>query len=93
MTKKEIKEYVESIIEFEMTEADLPREDTYETVITNALWAYDYDKITKDDLMAISDYLDYGLDINKVDEIKSKHQKSRAYQRELRARKRASRER
>ena len=91
MTEEEIKQYVEEIIENLCNEDDLVREEVIECSMLNCLEHYYEEKITREDIILCSKYLEYEIDIDWIDEVNQKRKKSRDYQRERRKKKRTAR--
>ena len=70
MTREEIKNYIEEAFEWHMAESGMEREEVYETVVMNAVYAYYNDHIELEDLMGMMEELEFELDVERVKEIK-----------------------
>ena len=79
MTNEQIKNHVEGLIESLMEEGGLEREEVLDAALMNCLWQYDYDEISREDLVSMAKYLEADIDIDLIDEVKASHQKQRAY--------------
>ena len=67
MTKEEIKNYIENIIEYNCSESDLEREDVLYSAILTAIYHYELKEISKEDLLQCADYLEFALDMEEID--------------------------
>lgn len=85
MSQNEIENHVEELIESLMEEGGLEREEVLDATLMNCLWQYDYDEISREDLVSMAKYLDIDIDIDLIDEVKASHQKQRAYRKAHRA--------
>ena len=79
MLKQELKNSIEEIIANQMELSDLSREDVLESAVFYYLEQYFNDEISKQELIEIGDYLEYPIDLEKVEKLKTKHQKQKQY--------------
>lgn len=85
MNQNEIENHIEGLIESLMEEGGLEREEVLDAALMNCLWQYDYDEISREDLVSMAKYLEADIDIDLIDEVKASHQKQRAYRKARRA--------
>lgn len=79
MTKEEIKKVAEEMIEAQCDESGCVREEVLEVSTFCFLEKYIRDEITKEDLVALSSYLETPLNMEEVDKLKEKRKKQAAY--------------
>lgn len=92
MTKEQIKQMAEEMIENQMSESDLEREEVIEVSMFCFLDDYIYDKITKEDLLEFATYLCYPLDMEYVEALKAKRKKQAEYRARYKAKKKLERQ-
>ena len=80
MNKNEIKQLVEENIQFHSEEFGLEREEAVDIVFKNFVIDYEFEKISKEDLLQCVEYLGYEIDIDTLD----KEIEARRIQREKR---------
>ena len=79
MTKEQIKKTVEDMIELQRDESGLSEEEVIDVTAYSFAHQYVYGELTKEDLVALCEYLNFPLDMERVDELKAKYEKRRAY--------------
>ena len=90
MTKEEVKNYVEDIIDYHCDEFGLEREEVIETVMINIIFSYERNELTKEDLLKCADYLEYELDMDVIDADIEKRKAQREKRRLSKQRKKAN---
>ena len=66
MNDKEVKEYVDALVD-RLCGNKFKREEIIESIIIELVYQYEMKKLTKEDLAKCSKYLNYPLDIKEVD--------------------------
>lgn len=79
MTKEEIRVKAEEMIEAQMDESGLSREEVLEVSAICFLEQYMADEISREDLVELGEYLDFPFNMEKVKELKAKRQKQAEY--------------
>ena len=79
MTKEEIIKTAEDMIDMQLTETGLSREEVKEPSVFIFVHWYINGELTKKDLKALSEYLDYPLDMERADELKTSHVERAGY--------------
>ena len=92
MTKEQIKQISEDIIEGEIQESGLEREDVIESVVFYFLDKYIRDEITREEFMEACNYLEYPVDMELVETIKTKRKKQAEYRARYKAKKKLERQ-
>lgn len=92
MTKEQIKQIAEEMIEAQIYESGLEREDVIETSMLCFLDDYIKDEIAKEDLLEFATYLCYPIDIEAVEALKSKRKKQAEYRARYKAKKKLERQ-
>ncbi len=91
MTKKEIKQMVNDMIEGQMEESNLTREEVMEPTMLSLVYMYYDDKIELKDLCTALDYLGYTYDESELEKGKqeriTRKEKRHAYKAKQRERK------
>ena len=75
MTKEEIKRTAEEMIEAQCYESGLVREEVLEPSTLSFVEKYIHDEISREDLIQLSDYLEYPLNMEEVDKLKERRKK------------------
>ena len=93
MTKTEIIQYANDLIDSLCYEAECERDESIdELAMVNIVYEYTHDKMSKEDMLAFSEFFNYPLDMELVEEIHKKRQKEAEYRARYKAKKRAMRE-
>ena len=71
MTKEEIKNEAEGMVDFYQDEFDLEREDAIDTAMYNFVELYAREVISKEDLLAFADYFGYKIDEDALNQFKN----------------------
>ena len=77
MTKEQIKQMAEDMIEWQCFESGLSREEVIDPSAYSFCEWYFKDEITRQDLIDLTDYLDFPLNIEEVDKMKERRVKRR----------------
>lgn len=81
MNKKQVKEKVEKIIQENMDEFGLEREEVLDVAMYNMVGEYIKSQITKEDLLMSGEYLGYELNMNEIEK-RIKNNRKRKEQRQ-----------
>jgi len=79
MTKEQIKEKAERMIEAQMDESGLEREEVLEVSALCFLEEYIHDDISEEELIALDDYLQVTIDLKEARSLKAKRKKQADY--------------
>ena len=79
MTKEQIKEKAERMIEAQMDESGLEREEVLEVSALCFLEEYIHDDISEEELIALDDYLQVTIDLKEARSLKAKRKKQAEY--------------
>ncbi len=71
MTKNEIQQHIEDLIDYQLSESNLTREDVLEVTMLNCLEEFYDDRLALEDLLKCAKYLEYDIDVAAAEEEKA----------------------